>query len=125
MSEDPLNKLYSQVTPKKLEFHSNMDSNFKVFQPYVNEKETSSKTKPNIILKTSNKMPKTNVNNNPFPINTISNEKNDELQGNFDLTKDYTKPQKNTANEHDYLEEKPILEGNYIFKKNLELNLNT
>ena len=114
MSEDPLNKFVFQLTPKQLKFNDNSESNFKVFQPYDHEKENSNKTKSNPILKNTNKIPKNSVTSNPFPVKNNSNESADDLQGNFDLTKDYTKPQKNNTdtNDGDFLEEKPILEGN-------------
>ena len=115
MSEDPLNKLYSNITPKKLEFKSNTESNFKVFQPYDKEKDNSASKRINPILKVTHKTPSTNLTNNPFPQHESvhhQNETNDELQGSFDLTKDYTKPQKkiDVTDDNDLLEEKPILE---------------
>jgi hypothetical protein len=116
MSEDPLFKLYSQVTPKKLEFNRNTESNLKVFQPYEPEKDDTIKKKSNPILKTSHKTPSTNVTHHPFPqtVHTpTTNETNDDLQGNFDLTKDYSKSQKNNepSEDNELLDEKPLLEG--------------
>lgn len=120
MSEDPLFKLYSQVTPKKLEFNKNTESNLKVFQPYEQEKDDSFKKKSNPILKTTHKTPNSNVTHHPFPQTEHTpntNETHDDLQGNFDLTKDYTKNEKNSENldGNELLDEKPLLEGMMIF----------
>jgi hypothetical protein len=121
MSEDPLNRLYSQVTPKKLEFNTNANTNFKVFQPYENEADTSHKKKAAPILKTTSKTQPSHITNNPFTQPShIPNIQNDDLQGNFDLTKDYTQPKKTEGmEENDFLEEKPILEELGIDPENI------